>query len=236
MLITKLLRDKGGVAAIDKLIHGAHRIWQNLVFQCGTALAVNRKGDNIAIKLRRLIEEAAARSGNEEDELRQQLEQQGVPQPVEAVGPGAVAVQQGGPDDVGRRGGGERHPDREGTEHQRGGELGGDHPAARGLQHVGHEAGALAPLGGERHDGQDREQQRLRRHRHVDEVREREVGRARREQVDRHDGDGGQCDAAEQPGAGPGIHQLAQLDLDQPAHRHGGRVGAGGGRVVPGEC
>ena len=69
-LITKLLRDMSGVAAIDKLIRGAHRIWQSLAGQCGTALAVNRKGDTIAIKLRRLIEEAAARSGNEEDTLR----------------------------------------------------------------------------------------------------------------------------------------------------------------------
>jgi len=69
-LITKLLRDKSGVAAVDKLIRGAHRIWQSLAFQCRTALPVNRKGDTIAIKLRYLIEEAAARSGNEEDTLR----------------------------------------------------------------------------------------------------------------------------------------------------------------------
>ena len=127
---------------------------------------------------------------------------------------------------------GERDDDRAGGGDQAGGQLGDHDPGAARLEGERHQAGALAPLAGDQQDRQHRQQHAGGDVHQPEEVAEEQVLRLGPDEHRRGDERRDDHDGQRQPEAGPGVDQLAQLDLDQSAHRDGRPAHVDGRRVL----
>ena len=127
------------------------------------------------------------------------------------------------PDHEGEQHGGDRHGDR-----RQG--LGPDHPSPAGDVGERRQPAALAPLAGDRQQGDHRQDHRDREPDRLGEVVVRQV-LVRRERDGRDRGDeAGDRDARDQPESRAGVEHLAELDADDPAERDGRELGTSTGR------